>query len=497
MGVLEIIKSQSLTYEQKVNLLAQAAENTVQVLNVPERTRQYFAQKVIDDLGEGAAPYRPRYILPDYKRFLENGSEFLQLNPPQDLDEALNALLILYRHVPSITTFPVYLGSLDELIEPYTEGVSDEELKKKLRLFLTYIDRTITDSFCHANLGPRETRTGRIILELERELQHAVPNLTLIYDPEVTSDDFLQEALYTSLFCANPAICNHVVNRGTYSVGYGVASCYNVLPLGGGGFTLSRVILARAARLATSIDDFFERVLPDVLTAMAEYMNERIRFIVEESGFFASSFLVNEGLIHSDRFVGMFGFVGLAEATNILLEGTGKRYGHDPEADDLAERIMMALDEFVDKFPALYSPLTGGRFMLHAQVGLSDDVGITPGVRIPVGEEPENIADQLRHAARFQRLITTGCSDIYPMETTARNNPQAMVDIVKGAVDLGVRYLAFYEENSDLVRITGYLVKRSEMEKYRNEQAVLQNTTRFGVDAFAVNKGAERKVRGV
>lgn len=26
MGVLEIIKSQSLTYEQKVNLLAQAAE---------------------------------------------------------------------------------------------------------------------------------------------------------------------------------------------------------------------------------------------------------------------------------------------------------------------------------------------------------------------------------------------------------------------------------------------------------------------------------------
>ena len=51
-------------------------------------------------------------------------------------------------------------------------------------------------------------------------------------------------------------------------------------------------------------------------------------------------------------------------------------------------------------------------------------MGITPGVRIPVGEEPENLADQLRHAARLQRLITTGCSDIYPMETTARNNPK-------------------------------------------------------------------------
>ena len=64
MGVLEIIKSQSLTYEQKVNLLAQAAENTVQVLNVPERTRQYFAQKVIDDLGKGPLPIAPATSYP-------------------------------------------------------------------------------------------------------------------------------------------------------------------------------------------------------------------------------------------------------------------------------------------------------------------------------------------------------------------------------------------------------------------------------------------------
>ena len=157
--------------------------------------------------------------------------------------------MILYRHVPSITTFPVYLGNLDELIEPYTEGVSDEDLKKKLRLFLIYLDRTVTDSFCHANLGPRDTRTGRIILELERELQQAVPNLTLKYDPDLTPDSFAEEALYTSLFCANPAICNHPLNGEVFSVDYGIASCYNILPIGGGGYTLSRVILPRVPNL--------------------------------------------------------------------------------------------------------------------------------------------------------------------------------------------------------------------------------------------------------
>ena len=44
---------------------------------------------------------------------MEKGSPFLGLTPPQDLLEATNALLIMYHHVPSITSFPVYLGNLD------------------------------------------------------------------------------------------------------------------------------------------------------------------------------------------------------------------------------------------------------------------------------------------------------------------------------------------------------------------------------------------------
>ena len=496
-NVLELVTSKKLTYEQKVLSLAHAAEDSLEVLHVPEKTKYYFENKAIDNLFEGNAPYRARYILPDYDKFIKNGSAFLKLDPPKDLDELLNSLIILYRHVPSITSFPVYLGNLDKMIEPFITGYSDEEVKKKLKLFLNYLDRTITDSFCHANLGPEYTRAGKLILEVEKELQNAIPNFTLKYDPDITPDEMAELSLYTSLFCANPAICNHKINKETYSCDYGIASCYNILPLGGGGYTLSRLVLPKMARLAENVEDFFENVLPDCLQSMGDYMNERIRFLVEDSGFFESSFLVKEGLIDSDKFVGMFGVVGLAECTNTLLEGTGKKYGHDADADDLADKIMHTISEFATSFPARYSKIAGGHFMLHAQSGMGYDRGITAGVRIPVGDELTNMSDHLRHSARFHKLIPTGCSDIFPMETTARNNPAAILDIVKGAFSLGVKYMSFYDNDGDLVRITGYLVKKSEMEKFRNDEVVLQNTTQLGTPNFDNNKLAQREVRGV
>jgi len=496
-NVLDLVKSEKLTYEQIVLSLAHAAESTLDVLHIPEKTAYYFEQNAIDNLFEGNAPYRPRYILPDYDKFIKQGSKFLQVDPPTDLDELLNALMILYRHVPSITSFPVYLGNLDKMIDPFIEGYSDEEVKKKLKLFLNYIDRTITDSFCHANLGPEDTRAGRLILEVEKELQNAVPNFTFKYDPNITSDEIAELALNTSLYCANPAMCNHVLNKDTYSTDYGIASCYNILPIGGGAYTLSRLVLPKMAELAKDIDHFFETILPECLQAMGDYMNERIRFLVEESGFFKSSFLVKEGLIHEDRFIGMYGLVGLADCVNILLKDTGKRYGHHKEADDLADKIMHVIAEFADNFPAKHSQISNGRFLLHAQVGMDYDKGITAGVRIPVGDEPDSMSDHLRHSARFHKLIPTGCSDIFPMESTAKNNPSAMLDIVKGAFSLGVKYISFYEKDGDLVRITGYLVKRSEMEKYKNNEVVLQNTTHLGAPNYDNNKLKDRKVRGI
>lgn len=494
--VLDIVTSKELTYEQKVVALAHAAENSLEVLEIPEKTRHYMETGAICDLDEGHAPYRPRYIMPDYEAAIKKGCEFLQLDPPKDLDEVIQFLEILYRHVPSITSYPVYLGSIDRLIEPFLEGVSDEEAEKKLRLFLIYLDRTITDGFCHANLGPEETRTGRIILKLEKELQNAVPNLTLKYDPDITPDSYGELALYTSLYCANPAICNHRMHKDTYG-DYGISSCYNILPIGGGSYTLTRIVLPKLVPEAESREQFLTEVLPDCLQRMGDYMNERIRFLVEESNFFETSFLSREGFISRDKFLAMFGVVGLAECTNLLMDDPDKIYGSDQEADQLADQIMQVIAEYAETSKALYSEVFHGHFALHAQVGIDSDHGITSGVRIPVGMEPERMYDHLRHSARFHRFFPTGCADIFSFDPTGRNNPAAMLDIVKGAFSLGDKYISFYASDSDLVRITGYLVKRSEMEKYYEGEAVLQNTVYLGGDNYRNAHLENRKVRAL
>lgn len=494
--VLDIVTSKGLTYEQKVVALAHAAENSLEVLEIPEKTRHYMETGAICDLDEGHAPYRPRYIMPDYEAAVKKGCEFLQLDPPKDLDEVIQFLEILYRHVPSITTYPVYLGNIDRLIEPFLEGVSDEEAEKKLRLFLIYLDRTITDGFCHANLGPEETRTGRIILKLEKELQNAVPNLTLKYDPDITPDSYGELALYTSLYCANPAICNHRMHKDTYG-DYGISSCYNILPIGGGSYTLTRIVLPKLVPEAESREQFLTETLPDCLQRMGDYMNERIRFLVEESNFFETSFLSREGFISRDKFLAMFGVVGLAECTNLLMDDPDKIYGSDQEADQLADQIMQVIAEYAETSKALYSEVFHDHFALHAQVGIDSDHGITSGVRIPVGMEPERMYDHLRHSARFHRFFPTGCADIFSFDPTGRNNPAAMLDIVKGAFSLGDKYISFYASDSDLVRITGYLVKRSEMEKYYEGEAVLQNTVHLGGDNYRNAHLENRKVRAL
>ena len=490
----DILTSKRLTYKQKLIQLAKQAENSLDVLKIPEKFAKYYETRALCDMEEGNAPYRPRYVMVDFERFMKQGSEFLKISPPQTLDEAIFALLTLYSHVPSITTMPVYIGDLDSLLDPFIDGLSDDEVKAKFKLFLNYIDRTIADGYCHANLGPRDLRATRLFLECEQGLQNAVPNFTIKYDMDITPDDLMEKAISCALTCANPAIANHKAHKSTYW-DYGVSSCYNVLPLRGGSYILSRVVIPRLARMAESTEHFLNEVLPEALQGLGEYMDERVRFLVEESGFFESSFLVKEGLIERENFTGMFGIAGLCDGVNYLLRDSGKRYGSDQEADDLAEQIVKIISDFVSNYPAKYCEVSGGRYYLHAQAGLSTDHGVTSGIRIVVGDEPENIADHLRHSARFHKYFPTGCSDIFPFESTTKNNPAAVLDIIKGAFSIGDKYMAIYQSDGDLVRITGYLAKRSDIEKYDKGEVVLQDTVQNGSANYKLNRLHERKVR--
>ena len=107
-----IVTSPVLTPEQKRHFLALEAENNLPYPALPEAARAALDKGFICDMFEGHAPYKPRYVLPDYATFLAKGSEWLELEGAKDLDDALSLLTILYHHVPSVTSMPVYLGHL-------------------------------------------------------------------------------------------------------------------------------------------------------------------------------------------------------------------------------------------------------------------------------------------------------------------------------------------------------------------------------------------------
>lgn len=496
--IKSILQDTANTQQQIVYKLAKTAEN---LMPYPKGTPDEFYELVenfeICDLSEGHAQYTPRYILPDYQKFLAEGSKFLRLGPATNLYEATNNLLMFYRHVPSVTTYPVFMGHIDQLLEPFVTG--SEQDRDIIRGFLIHCDRTFGSSFCHMNLGPRATQAGRIILELEAQLQNSVPNMTLLYDPAVTPDDFAQLAIQTSLVSANPAFAHHPTYMADFgSDRYGIASCYNGLPLAGGAFTLSRIRLNRIAEHAQSLEDFLQNKLPHTVDTLCRFMEAKIRYLVEETPYFQHHFLVTEGFIHLDNFVGLFGMVGLCECVNVLMEKQGEEgaFGTSDKANQLGVAVLERLKELVDGFQSKYGAVWNHRFVLHAQVGAENDLGISPGARIAIGSEVE-LYDHLRQAGLYHRFFPSGVGDIFPFDTTAKRNPQAILDVFKGAFEVGMRYISTYASDSDLIRVTGYLVKKSEVEAYARGEASINETVGGSLEALQKKRTLERKVRSL
>jgi hypothetical protein len=66
---------------------------------------------------------------------------------------------------------------------------------------------------------------------------------------------------------------------------------------------------------------------------------------------------------------------------------------------------------------------------------------------------------------------------------------------MKGAMKVGMRYISFYTSDSDVVRITGYLVKRSDMEKLERGEQVLNGAAVLGLGAVKNQHVLDRKER--
>ena len=76
-----------------------------------------------------------------------------------------------------------------------------------------------------------------------------------------------------------------------------------------------------------------------------------------------------------------------------------------------------------------------------------------------------------------------------------KKNPTAVLDIFKAAFRLGMRYISSYGADADLIRVTGYLVKKSDAEKFRNGEQVSYDTVQYAQDALFQNGVLERKVQ--
>lgn len=466
----ELVRDTTLSYDQKVRRLATLATETLPYPVVSDACAAALDKRVICDMFEGHAPFTPRYVLPDYERALRQGLDYLEMPAPTDLDDALAFLQVMYAHVPSVTTYPVYLGDLDKVLAPYvTDELSDHDLDVKLRRFWVGIDRNLPDAFVHVDLGPHDSRITRSILRVERSLRQAVPNITLKVDPEITPDDLIEDAVRTVFETGKPHFVNHPMMVGDHGEHYAAVSCYNSLKIGGGAHTLVRLNLKEVALLHSgSVEDFLATALAHYVELTAELAEARIRSLVEEQQFFDTNWLVLEGLIDIDRFSAMFGIFGLAECVNLLMAYEGRdrrgeaRYGHDADADALAVRVVERVAELVAARPMPYCEGGSGRCYLHSQSGIDIDADVTAGTRIPVGDEP-GLLEHIATCGPHHHLFSSGVSDIFHVDETAVRNPDAIVDIIRGAFVSGMRDFTFNLDSNEFVRITGYLVRKSDL----------------------------------
>ena len=490
-----IISDANLSAKQKSSYLALEAEASLPYMPISLDAEQALKDGVLCDMFEGHAPFKPRYVLPDYSKYLHQGSEYLELSAATNLDEALNMLTIIYHHVPSVTSIPVYLGQLDDVLMPFVGDLTDDQIYQKLKLFWIMLDRTLPDAFMHVNIGPADNIICRTILRVDAELKQIAPNLTFMYDPAVTPDDLLRQAASNICECSKPHIANYPAHASAYGdKRFGIVSCYNSLPLAGGSNTLVRMNLKEVALKSKDSADFLQQVLPTYASIMVELMDARSRFLHEESNFF-EGFLTKEGLIEEARFAPMFGIYGMAEAVNILMEKEGfdAKYGHNEAANKLGYTISEKLAEIVEFSPVQYG--LNGKALLHAQGGISLDLDVTPGVRIPYGNEPDPVS-YVQATAGHHQYYRSGISDILTIDETVKSNPEAMFNLCKGALNAGYREFTANVASNVLVRVTGYMVKLSDIAKFDAEGS-RTNTTFLGAEA-AKNTGIlERSPRVV
>ena len=153
---------------------------------------------------------------------------------------------------------------------------------------------------------------------------------------------------------------------------------------------------------------------------------------------------------------------------------------------------MDEIDAFNKAHVNPYCEATDGHFLLHAQVGIDSDMGISPGTRIPIGRSRRSLSIICVTARSFTDTSRPG-PEIFFLSIRRCIKTILLLDVIKGSFREGIRYLSFYAADSDVVRITGYLVKRSEIEKLETRRKCPSGYHGIGMGAKHNSRGLPEK----
>jgi YjjI family glycine radical enzyme len=281
--------------------------------------------------------------------------------------------------------------------------------------------------------------------------------MTLRVDPLDTPDDLLQLAVRTACADGKPHFVNHPMNVADLGAGYGVLGRDTCLPQAGGCYTLvSLNVAASVRRHPGGCASYLSETLVQDVALTAELMAARIRFLVEESDFFEHDWLAREGWIQRERFTGVLGVFGLAEAVDELMardhawgvDGGTARYGQDRRANALAQQMIETVSQLVEEIGMPYCEVTGGHALLHAQSVIEACARVTGGARVPFDRDA-GLYRHIRTVAPHHQYFGAGISDPVRFESTVADNPAAVVAVMRGAFALGMRDFRFEVVGTD------------------------------------------------
>ena len=286
--------------------------------------------------------------------------------------------------------------------------------------------------------------------------------------PERTPDDFLLDAVRTVFACGKPHFVNHPMMVGDLGERYAAVSCYNSLPIGGGSHTLVRLNLLEVGRQHDGpLESFFDDTLPHYVELTCELIEARIRYLVEEARFFEHSWLVHEGLLASTGSRRCSASSAWPRRSNLLMEreATPGTYGHD----DGGQRTSYLVTGTVARLRGRSADavLRGQRRAVlpprpvgHRHRRRRDRRDPDPdrrraaAVATPAPPSPRTTGSSRRGSATSSTSTTPRAATPRPSSTSSA-----------AAFAHGMRDVTFNLDSNDFIRITGYLVRKSDLER--------------------------------